>query len=203
MQNRFSLLLSYILHPMFIPLISVLLVYNIPFLLPATFTYKSKWLILFIVAVFTVIIPLLSSFILLKIKMIDSLTMSKREHRNIPLLIVSSSYLAMLYFMKLLGTPPAVLYILYTALFALLIGLLVNLFYKISLHTLGWGAMASSFAGLMTETGFNMIIIIIGVIAIAGVVGYARLKEKAHSAVQVYSGFLLGFLSILLLTALV
>lgn len=135
--------------------------------------------------------------------MIDSLTMSKREHRNIPLLIVSSSYLAMLYFMKLLGTPPAVLYILYTALFALLIGLLVNLFYKISLHTLGWGAMASSFAGLMTETGFNMIIIIIGVIAIAGVVGYARLKEKAHSAVQVYSGFLLGFLSILLLTALV
>ncbi len=202
MQPRFSQLLSYIFHPIFVPLLSVILVIVLPFWAQVEFSQFSMGLLIFLVISFTVLLPVIASLVLIRLKIIDSFTMIKREHRNIPLLITSSSYLAMIYVLKYTGTPSVLLYILYTALFALLVGMLVNLVYKISLHTLGWGGMAASFSSLMVETGYNLIFIVVGAIAVAGIVGYARLNEKAHSNWQVYAGFGLGFFSILALTML-
>ncbi len=202
MRFRFSQVISYLLHPMFIPIFSVLIVIRFPALVPNTFSSTSTLLIILKVSLFTIFIPALVSILMVKLRVIDSLVMLKREQRNIPLLVTSSSYLVMIYTLKSSGIPSAVLYILYTAMFALLVGMLVNLFYKISLHTLGWGGMAASFAGLMLQTGFDFIAIVLASIAVAGLVGYARLNEKAHTQIQIYSGFCLGFFSVLALTFL-
>jgi len=203
MQFRFSLVLSYILHPIFIPVLSTVVVMTVPEFNTPVFDSKLKAQMLSLVIAFSILIPVSTSLLLIKLKVIDTMKMESREHRNIPLLITSISYLAMLYLLKKTGTPPVFLYMLYTALFASLVGLIVNLFYKISLHTLGWGALAASFAGLMNQVGVNLIAALVGAILLAGFAAYARLKEKSHSNMQVYLGFLVGYCMIILLMLIV
>lgn len=98
--------------------------------------------------------------------------------------------------------PPVFLYMLYSATFALLAGLLINMVYKISLHTLGWAAMAASLTSISLRMGVPMLMLITGAWIISGVVGYARLKQNAHNQTQVYLGYVAGVSIIVLITLL-
>jgi membrane-associated phospholipid phosphatase len=91
-------------------------------------------------------------------------------------------------------------YCLYGALFTLLLGLLVNLFYKISLHTLAWGAAAASLSGLSIKMMLGIPGIVAGTVLIAGLAAWARLKLNAHNPSQVYLGFIAGVTLIMILT---
>ena len=75
----------------------------------------------------------------------------------------------------------------------------INLYWKISLHGIGWGAFVSMLF-IMTSISSNMYLIYFLVsILMSGIVGWARLKLKSHSESQVYVGFTVGFVVILLI----
>jgi hypothetical protein len=108
--------------------------------------------------------------------------------------------MVLLFQLKSTNIPPIFLYVLYSATFALIAGLMINLVYKISLHTLGWGAIVATLTGISLRLGIPLLIFIIPAIILSGFAGYARLKENAHNQAQVYLGYVAGVSVIILIT---
>ena len=200
---QLSKLLSYLLHPLIIPtlVISALMLrpdlYSI--VLPA---WLKLWFIS-IVFVFTLLIPAAGVLLLLKLNKIYSIELNQRTERTIPLLIASASYMVLLFFMRQPNIPPVFLYIVYSATFALLAGLLINMVYKISLHTLGWGAFATTLIIISLRIGVSLMLLISIAVILSGFVGWARLKENAHNPAQVYLGYIAGVIIVIGITMLV
>jgi membrane-associated phospholipid phosphatase len=99
--------------------------------------------------------------------------------------------------------PSVFLYIVYSATFALLAGLLINMVYKISLHTMGWSALATTLIIISIRMGVSLLLLISLAVILSGLVGYARLKENAHNQAQVYLGYVAGVLIVIGITLLV
>jgi hypothetical protein len=152
--------------------------------------------------VFTLAIPAGSVLLLFRFNMINSIELSHRNERSIPLIIAASSYMALLYLIRPTNIPPVFLYVLYSATFALLAGLLINTVYKISLHTLGWGALTTALTGISIHLGVSLLPYIAVSVLLSGLAGYARLKENAHNQAQVYWGYAAGVFVIILITFL-
>ena len=197
-----SRILSYILHPLLIPTLAISALMLKPGLFPGIFPTILKFWFLAVVFAFTLVIPAISVFILLKFNAIYSIELKDRTERTIPLFITSGSYMALLLFLKATIMPPIFLYILYSATLALLVGFLLNLAFKISLHTLGWGALAATLISISIKTGIPLFPYILISILLSGVAGYARLKQNAHNQAQVYWGYIAGVSVILFISIL-
>lgn len=197
-----SRILSFILHPLLIPTIAVSALMLQPDLYAIVLPGYLKLWFLSMIFIFTLVIPASSVLILQKFNLVYSIELNHRTERTIPLLIASTSYMALLYFVRPTNIPPVFLYVLYSATFSLLAGLLINMVYKISLHTLGWGALAATLTGISIRLGMPMLPFIILSIILSGLAGYARLKENAHNQTQVYMGYIAGVSVIILLVFL-
>jgi len=200
METKLARALSYILHPLLIPTYAVLLLLNLPFYLTFALPLEFRIWLMVLVFSFTCLIPVASIITLSYFKMISSRELEDSRERTLPLLITSASYFALLYILRNSGIPSYFLYFIYGALFILITGLIINLFYKVSLHTLAWGAAVASFIGISIRMGIAIPAIIMITILFAGLVGFARLKLNAHNSTQVYLGFIAGAGIMLLLT---
>jgi hypothetical protein len=198
----FSRILSVVLHPLLIPTIAISALMLQPGIYSIILPDRLYIWFLSLVFIFTLLIPVCSVFILLKFNAVDSIEMNRRSERTIPLLIASSSYMALLYFLRPTNIPPVFLYVLYSATFALLAGLLINMVYKISLHTLGWGALATTLTALSIHLGIPLLVFIVISVLLSGLAGYARLKQNAHNQSQVYMGYIAGVCIVILISFL-
>lgn len=198
METRLATILSYILHPLLIPSYSMLLLFKLPMLL--SLPDDAKLWLLGVVFAFTFLLPVAILLILFYLKIISSLEMEQSTQRTLPLMFTSACYLGLNYLMRDAGLPDYFLYILYGSLLTLLLGLIVNLFYKISLHMLGWGAATAAMIGISIRMNLDIPYLIIGTIFLSGLAGFARLKLNAHNPTQVYLGFVAGVALILTLT---
>ncbi len=197
-----SRILSYALHPLLIPTLATSALMLRPDLYSIVLPDTLRIWFLSLVFVFTLVIPVTGVLILLKFNAINSMEMNQRNERTIPLIIAGTSFMVLLYSLKSTGIPPIFLYVIYSATFALLAGLIINLVYKISLHTLGWGAMAATLTAMSIKMGIPLMIFIILSIIISGLAGYARLKQNAHNQAQVYLGYVAGVLVIVLISVI-
>jgi membrane-associated phospholipid phosphatase len=200
---KLSQLLSYLLHPLIIPTLAILALMLRPDLYSIVLPAWLKLWFIAIVFVFTLLIPAAGVLLLFKLNKIYSIELNQRTERTVPLLIASASYMALLFFMKQPNIPPVFLYIVYSATFALLAGLLINMVYKISLHTLGWSALATTLIIISLRMGVSLLLLISIAVILSGFVGYARLKENAHNPAQVYLGYIVGVLIVTGITLLV
>jgi len=187
-----SRILSYIFHPLLIPILATSALMLRPDLYSIVLPVNLKIWFLTLVVVFTLIIPVAGVFILLKFNTIYSLEMNHRFERTIPLLIACSSYMVLLFSIKTANIPPVFLYVLYSATFALITGLVINLMYKISLHTLGWSALAATLTSVSLHIGISLLVLIVLSVLISGIIGSARLKQNAHNQTQIYLGYVAG-----------
>jgi len=188
----FSRILSFILHPLIIPALATLALLNRPDIYPIVLPDNLKIWYLSVVVVFTLVLPLAGVLILLKLNILSTIEMKIRSERTTPLVLSAISYISLLFIIKPAGIPPILLYILYSATITLLSGLLINLVYKISLHTLGWSGITCMLTGLSMQSGLSFLSLIIVAILLSGIAGYARLKQNAHNQAQVYSGYVAG-----------
>lgn len=195
-------ILSYVFHPLIIPtfIITSLLLSTGLYSIMLPLNYKI-WFIS-IVCLYTFIIPVAGIYILMKFKLINSPEMVNRKERTLPIILASASYMVLLFTIRNTDVPPLLLYILYSATFALLAGLLINLLYKISLHTMGWSALATTLIMVTLRIGTPLLGLIIISILVSGIVGYARLKQNAHNQPQIYLGYIAGVLVIILISLL-
>ena len=183
-------IVSILLHPVFVPTITVFLVVKI---YSNIIVLESQaGIILIGTCVFSLILPLLSVFILLLTKKIDSLEMPKKEERFLPILFASIWMILGFYFMKeIFSYAPIMKSIYLGAIYIMLISLLITKKWKISLHMLAIGSATGVFIMLEFLFGQNLMLLLITIL-ISGILGYSRLSLKAHSLSQIYAGFIVG-----------
>ena len=183
-------IVSILFHPVFVPTITVFLVIKI--YSNIIILENQAGIILIGTCVFSLILPLLSVFILLLTKKIDSLEMPKKEERFLPILFASICMILGFYFMKeIFSYAPIMKSIYLGAIYVMLIALLITKKWKISLHMLAIGGATGVLIMLEFLFGQNLILLLITIL-ISGILGFSRLSLKAHSLNQIYAGFIVG-----------
>lgn len=202
MQLQIARVISSVLHPIFMPLLGMIVLYYSglvsgfnPYLIGEQ---KSFIPFLFLMQViFTCMIPCVAIYTLLKMGKVSSLHLPHREERYLPFLITLTSYtiysiICIQVFQDRI--PPILIFFILGASLGVFLAFMINLFWKVSVHMIGIGG----FVGMMLTSAFlfdsNLNWVYIGIIS-AGLVGFSRLEMNAHSIKQVGLGFILGLLS--------
>jgi hypothetical protein len=193
MSYRFARFLSYILHPVLMPTYALLLIFSLNQYLNFSTTPQTKLALYTIIAFNTLILPILASYLFLRRGYIKSFNMEERHERSIPF-ITQAVLMMIAYYMLLPLTLPRVFYLmLLGAITAVVIVVLVNLKWKISIHMVGIGGITGMLFGLSGLLILDLRIPIIISFLIAGFLGTARLRMGAHLPSQIYVGYLVGF----------
>lgn len=159
----------------------------------------------------TLVIPILSIFIMKMLGIVKSLEMKDNKERIGPLIIIGSLYLWM--FINFKGNqivPPLFSSFILGSTLAIFISFFINNFTKISLHMVGMGGLIIALILIKFEMPYDKFFIdvfnsfgamvtldflIIVSILLTGITGTARLYLEAHQPRQIYLGFIIGCLS--------
>jgi len=198
---KLTQLISILLHPMFMPILALNLTLLV---LPSlSFTLSQNLLLIYGILIFsTMVLPLISIFWLMQKGKVSSLEMSNHKERSLPL-FKTVIWMSFGYYLlqNLLFYTPILKAELLGAILIILLAAIISKFWKISLHLLGIGGVVGVFIALQIMHG-DFLYLLILFILLSGLLGVARIKQKAHNYAQVYAGFLVG-LSVELITLLV
>ena len=191
---QLSKIISIILHPIFMPLLALYLTLE---------TLPSEAFAIYgIVICCTIILPLLSIFFLMRKGRVSSLEMSNHKERSLPLFITVLWMSLGFYMLNHTLIYPYLLKVeLFGAILIIIFAAIISKFWKISLHLLAIGGVVGVFIALKLMGGGILYVLLIFIL-LSGVLGVARVKQKAHNHTQVYVGFLLG-VSVELITLLI
>ena len=147
----------------------------------------------------TCIIPIIIIMMMKKWGIISSLEMEERNDRPGPLFImVLFLYLTLRFFNKFELFSLFSFY-LTSAIVVTILAFIITFFWKISLHALGWGNFVACLFILTTVSIRMYLLYFIASIVMAGIVATARLRLKSHSNAQIYSGFAMGFATVIIM----
>ena len=125
--------------------------------------------------------------------------MENKEERLYPYIATSIFFFLSYYLIWQINLSPVYYYCLLGASLLAVITLLINIWWKISAHTVSMGAVLGAFIGLQTVLLIDLLWLTAVAILISGIVGFARLRAGQHSQTQIYAGYFLGFLLMYLL----
>lgn len=195
MGDRLASLISKILHPIFMPLIGVALLFTLPTFIGFMTHEKLKIVIVFYVTINTLILPLLFSLILKWKGIINSLQMDTVEERRWPYLFSILMFLVCIWLFKEVNVNPLLINFLLGAAVSIFILLITSYFhFKMSAHLLGIGGLVGVISVVAIKDYIDISTPLIILILLSGILGTARLQLKAHKPIEIYSGFLVGFL---------
>lgn len=204
----FARVISFIFNPLLMPtyMLVILLAVN-PYIFGVNSLADelSKLLILRIF-LSTFVIPFVAITMLKTTGLIESFDMKDKKERIGPYIITGVFYLWMA--RNFIGTevvPTAYTAFMLGATIALFLAFFVNIFSKISAHTVGMGAlvgmviitmfMFSYDSFIVAGWNLNMNIVLIIAVLLAGLVGTARQILHPYHPNDLYGGYLVGFLS--------
>ncbi|MCK4407712.1 MAG: hypothetical protein KAV44_08555 [Bacteroidales bacterium] len=199
MEIKVSKILSVVFHPLLIPTYTLLIIFNLNVFFSMIIPQLAKWQILGMVFLITFLFPLFMMILFQRIGIIKSLYMKTKEERTLPYLMTIIFYYLASYLLKQLQISPIFYYFILGATFLIIITLIINFFWKISIHMIGIGGMLGTLIGLSFLWMIDIPFLIILLILCSGITGFARLKLNAHNPVQVYTGFVIGTSFMLLL----
>lgn len=192
MAQKLAHIVSVLLHPVWMPLYGLLIFFGTPYSQIVT-TPPQRYLLLASVLFFTILIPL--GFMLVQIwrGKASGLMLPDRRERKKPYIVTFWSYVALEYLLALLEITPFV--VLIVAGFAVVIAIVygINCFWKISAHLCGIGGLCGAFFGLSWIFYANNLPLMLTLVLLSGLLGWARLECRAHTLPQLAAGFLLGF----------
>jgi len=191
----FAKVVSYILHPLFIPTYIFLL---LMLLFPYEFAGITPWqlkLRLFSVFWLSAFFPAFAVFLLWRLKFSESIFLRTQKERIIPYIITMFFYWWMHYLSRNFADQPTVLKFFYTGIFmATAAGLILNNYYKISLHGMGMGGASMAIVLFAFYYHQPMGIVIAGALLLTGIVATSRFLISDHTQKEVYMGLLVGAL---------
>lgn len=203
MQIRVAKVVSYIFHPLLMPLYLLALLFNGDSYLQLTTPQRIQNILYLLVGLTTVLLPVSTSYMLLKSGHIHSLHMHSAQERRIPYLLTCLFYFFTYYLLRKVQVSALIYLVFLGASLALLITLLINLRWKISAHMVGIGGLLGALAGLTYRLALEYQLVLLILILVAGTIGTARMLLEAHSPAQLYSGFFVGVISQLALYLLI
>lgn len=192
MQKSSARIISILFHPLIIPTIGILLLFNSGTYLHFL-TYPEKRIIFILVILSTFVLPITFTPFYLFQKIIKNIEMESSKERIIPYLITGILYLFSFYLVQRINVPSVISrFILFSA-FTIFILLLTSFKWKISAHMTAIGGLAGAILGIALKMNVNLDLYFIGTIITSGLLGYARLKLNAHKPFEIYTGWLMGF----------
>jgi hypothetical protein len=197
MEKKLAVILSYVTHPLLMPLVGLLLISNSG-TYAADLDPKFTGFIYMSVLLFTLVLPLAVLPILFYSGLSRSLQFTERSERMVPLYLTFFLYVAAYLLIRQLPVSLVYQRFLFSASLSVFFVLAISYFWKISAHLVGWGGIVGLVSVLSFRFQSDLMIFLILAIFCAGVAAFARLKLDEHNPIQVYSGFLLGLLTMLL-----
>jgi membrane-associated phospholipid phosphatase len=191
-MRRFALVISYVLHPLWMPLWVFLMLWAVdPWLRlqPAVMVYVSSILLINALA------PAISLYVLHRRGALSDLEVSRRQERTVPFLVVMFYQLLGYYALTRPGVylPSEVLALVLGMMASLALAMLLTRWIKVSMHLLAQGGALGALwsfhllhelsLGAFLPLGF----------AVAGAVGWSRMRLGVHTPKELALGFLLGF----------
>ncbi|PCJ82843.1 MAG: hypothetical protein COA57_12835 [Flavobacteriales bacterium] len=192
-EQTFAKTISYLFHPLIMPTLGIFLVFNLDTYLSYRINPDAQLYISAIVFLNTAIIPVFTAFSLVKFGAVSSIYMREKQDRNIPFILTSFFYFFTYYLLKQYNLPQPIYALMLGAALAVVITLLTNFFWKISVHMVGIGGICGALFGLAGIFQTEVLQWLLPAVFIAGLIGFARMKLNAHLSSQIYSGFLVGF----------
>ena len=191
-----AIFISYIFHPLFIPLYAVwFLVYIHPSYFSG-FSAAAKRSTIFITIYNLVFYPLFSVLLLKAVGFIQSIFLKTQKDRIIPYMACGIFFFWGYTIFKEQGQYPAVLASFIFGIFLASSGaLLTNIYFKISMHAIGMGGLAGLFIIITNSNTMLMSWPLSAVLLISGLVCTARLLISDHSPKDIYTGLFIGLLS--------
>jgi hypothetical protein len=192
-------ILSYIFHPLFIPLYAAyFLLYIHPsyfsgFSNRSFFVALSRHNVLFQVIENTILFPFMIVLLLKGLGFIESILFKKQQDR---VLLYITSMICFFWGYYSLREQPDIPRILVAFIFGVFIStsaaLIANIYYKVSMHAIGMGGMIGLFLVVMQQHSMLMTGPLFFALLIAGAVCTARMIVSDHTPKEIYAGLIIG-----------
>jgi hypothetical protein len=188
--------ISYVFHPLFIPVYLCWFLVRIQPYLFSSFTEADKSIVIIRFAVMYTVFPLATVLIAKALGFIDSIQLKTQKDRIIPYIACGLYYFWMWYVLRnQLQFPPVILSMSMAIFIASSLGLMANIYNKVSMHAMAMGVMVAFMFGLALTQNVSMGLYLTISIVIAGAVCTARLINRDHNPFEVYFGLIIGILS--------
>jgi hypothetical protein len=187
--------ISYLFHPVLMPALGIFIVmWNVQNLYIPLNTAVEPWIfVLALVFICTCILPLIISFILLKMERISSISHPSENDRRIMLGFTALCFIFIYYsFHNLLGSCYSLMIFIIGINISILVTLVISLFTSVSFHSVGVGGVLGTVIGVMQYTHMHLFPWLIGAFALVILTGLSRYKLKAHGAFEIYVGLIAG-----------
>ncbi len=183
-------LLSLMTDPFYLPVLGLLLLFTLSYLnmLPLAFRLQ----VLLMVYLLTALVPRLLIRAYRRYHGWTPWQLGYRERRMVPYIISVSCYMLCVWLMHLLHIPHFMGAIVTAALVVQMVCLLVNIWWKISIHTASIGGVAGALMFFALIFGFNPVGWLALCFILAGILGTSRMLLRQHTLGQVVGGFLAG-----------
>ncbi|MEA1784547.1 hypothetical protein U1E44_00445 [Arenibacter sp. GZD96] len=196
-MKRFSIFVSYVFHPLFVPIAGSLVYFKIT---PKYSPLPVQGGTILPIFILTVIIPIIAFLILKNLGLVRSLFMPEPKERRYPYYIA-----ILLLFMVLFRVIPnnfiiELHYYFLGLVLATMASLLLLFFnFKSSMHVMGIGSLSAYLHLLSIHFEINLIWALSAATLTTGIVASCRLYLKAHNSQEILIGLFIGLVSQLVL----
>ena len=199
----FSRLVSVVFHPVWMPTFGFFLFVSFgdPFVIRVPL-HAANYLLLMVFLI-SGLIPALSILLMVRAGIVQTILITTRNERLLPILLAAVSNYMTYFALKKLGVAPVFGYYMIGACILAVLSFFINTKWKISLHMIAHGGFFGAMTGLSMVIDDRFIYAAILSALLSGIVACCRLRLAAHNQAQIYSGFILGASTMVLLFSLI
>ncbi|MBQ7512686.1 MAG: phosphatase PAP2 family protein [Prevotella sp.] len=184
--------MSMMFTPFYLPIVGLITLFAFSYLSIFPLAYKLQ--ILLLVYLFTILLPTYMIHFYRKHQGWTLIELGQRERRMVPYAISILCYITCLYIMRRLHIPHFMGAIVLAALIVQIVCAIVNVWWKVSIHTAAIGGVAGALFAFAEYLDFNPVWWLCLIFIVAGMVGTSRMILRQHTLGQVVGGFWIGFL---------
>lgn len=187
-------IISYLFHPLFVPLyVGLFFVYEL-----RLFNDRTDWqnkIILIQFFVYYTFFPLMTTLLSKALGFIQSVYLKTQKDRILPYIVCEIFYFWAWYVFRNIHFPKEVVMFALGVFLGCSLGLILNSYMKISMHTIALGVVCAFFllAGMFSTASYGFYIAV--VFLIAGITATSRLIDSNHTQKEIYWGFFTGALA--------
>ena len=181
---------STVFRPSYYPTVGTFILLSFTYL--SLFPWMFKLWVLALVYLFTFCMPALGIYIYRRIHGWSAIELRKRHKRAVPYIINICCYLCLMHIFYVTHMPHFMMAIVGISLLIQCVCIVVNLWWKVSMHSAGSGGVIGALIAYAAIFGFNPIWWLCGAIFVSGCVMTSRMVLRQHTLGQVLGGTLIG-----------
>ncbi len=193
MQRSIALTISTLFHPLYMPLLCILVAGEADWYIRGRVPVEQRQLLYLVVALSTIVFPGINILLLRWYGAVSHLSIPDRRERFVP--FISSLFFFILgYSLLRRAGLPAAIYSVYLGCIVSTVALaLINFRLKVSAHAAGITGLLGALLALFKIHGWSDLTLLMASILACGLVYTARMLLRMHTPVEVYGGALIGF----------